>query len=275
MANQREKAELLRKLHKRGQPVIFVNVWDAVSARIVEDLGFPAIATTSAGVSWLEGFADGERIARERMLQGVARVTHAVQIPVTADLEAGYGPAPSDAEATAQGAIEAGAVGLNFEDWDTRANALMDVDAQVARIAAIRKTGAAAGVPLVINARTDVFLKNAGENDALRVQEASRRGNRYLEAGADCVFVPGVMDEPTITTLVSSIQGPINVLAGPATPSVGRLAELGVARISVGASAMAFVLTHFQDLAANIKEAGTFEYTGHRLTHAQINSLFT
>ncbi len=274
MSDQRAKAELLRRLHRRGEPLVLVNVWDAVSARIVEELEFPAIATTSAGISWLEGFADGERIPRERMLRGVARVTASVQVPVSADLEAGYGPSSEDAATTARGAIEAGAVGLNFEDWDERHDSLMDVDAQSARIAAIRKAGQQADVPLVINARTDVFLQGLGDNDAWRVQEATKRGNKYLEAGADCVFVPGVTDERTITALVSSIAGPINVLAGPATPTVARLAELGVARVSVGASAMAYVLTQFRQLAAGIKETGSFEFPGSRLSHAEINALF-
>lgn len=274
MASQREKAERLRALHQPGNPVVLVNVWDAVSARIIETLGFPALATTSAGVAWLEGFCDGERISRERMLEGVARVTKAVQIPVTADLEGGYGPSVDDAVATASGAIAAGAVGMNFEDWDERKQALVDSDAHAARIRAIRKVGDAAGVPLVINARSDPFLQGVGENDAWRMQEASRRGNAYLRAGADCVFVPGVVDERAIGELARAIEGPINVLVGPGTPNVSRLAELGVARISVGGSAMSAALKTFKDLATTIKETGSFDFTRSRLTHAELDALF-
>ncbi len=274
MPTQREKAELLRTLHRRDEPLVLVNAWDAVSARIVEELGFPAVATTSAGISWLQGYADGERISRERMLEGVARVTQAVKVPVSADLEAGYGPSIEDAIATTKGAIAAGAVGLNFEDWDSQRGSLMGIVAQAARIAAIRKAGDEAGVPLVINARSDVFLNNVGDSDAWRIEEAIRRGNRYLQAGADCAFVPGVTDERTIAALGSGIHGPINVLAGPATSTVARLGELGVARISVGASAMAYALTQFRQLAMDIKETGTFQFAGKRLSHAELNALF-
>jgi 2-methylisocitrate lyase-like PEP mutase family enzyme len=274
MPTQREKAEALRRLHEPGSPLVLINAWDAVSARIIEDLGFPAIATTSAGIAWAEGFADGERISRDRMLQAVSRVTQVVAVPVTADLEAGYGQSTEDAVATARGAIVAGAVGLNFEDWDDEHDALTVLDAQAARIAAIRKTGEEAGVPLVINARTDVFLQGIGENDAWRVEEAIERGKRYSHAGADCIFVPGVTDERTIATIVGGIGGPINVLAGPATPSLPRLAELGVARVSVGASAMASAVTQLRNLAQNVQKTGTFGFTADRLSHAQLNALF-
>jgi 2-methylisocitrate lyase-like PEP mutase family enzyme len=274
MPTQREKADLLRKLHRRGEPLVLVNVWDAVSARIIEELGFPAIATTSAGISWLEGYADGERLPREHMLAGVARVTQAVGVPVTADLEAGYGPSAEDAIATAQGALAAGAVGLNFEDWDPQRSALTDINAQTTRIAAMRKAADETGVPLVINARTDVFLKDVGDSGEWRMEEAIRRGNRYLEAGADCAFVPGVTDESTIATLAREIAGPINVLAAPATPTVARLGELGVARVSLGASAMAHTLTQFRGLATEVKETGAFQFIGKRLSHAEINALF-
>jgi 2-methylisocitrate lyase-like PEP mutase family enzyme len=274
MPTQREKADLLRKLHRRGEPLVLVNIWDAVSARIIEELGFPAVATTSAGISWLEGYADGERLPRENMLAGVARVTRAVEVPVTADVEAGYGPSVEDAIATAKGAIAAGAVGLNFEDWDPQRGALADIDAQSARIAAMRKAADETGVPLVINARTDVFLRDVGDGDEWRLEEAIRRGNRYLEAGADCAFVPGVTDERTIATLANEIKGPINVLAASATPTVARLGELGVARISLGASAMAHTLTQFRHLATEVRETGDFQFIGERLSHAEVNALF-
>lgn len=275
MLTQREKADLFRALHRPGQPLVLVNAWDAVSARIIEDVGFPAIATTSAGIAWLEGYADGEHIPRERMLAGVARVTKAVAVPVSADCEAGYGQFAQDAVSTAQGVVAAGAVGLNFEDWDAKRDALTALEAQVSRIAAIRKAGEGAGVPLVINARTDVFLKRAGDSDAWRMEEAVRRANAYLDAGAACAFLPGVSDERTIGALTAAIHGPVNFLAGPATPTVARLSQLGVARISLGAAPMAFMLTHFREMAAGIKDRGEFQHAGKRLSHADINELFT
>ena len=274
MSTQREKADRLRALHKRGDPVVMVNAWDAVSARIVEQLGFPAIATTSAGLAWLEGFADGERIPRDRMLEGVRRVTQAVNVPVTADLEHGYGNSIEDAVASARGAVDAGAVGMNFEDWDPKAGALLELQAQVSRVAAIRKLGEDAGVPIVINARTDVFLEDVGDSDDWRIAEAARRGNAYLLAGADCAFVPGVTKERLIEQLTRRIAGPINILATPATPSIERLAELGVARISVGGSAMAYGLGQFRRFARMVMDTGTFAFDGERMSHADLNALF-
>lgn len=272
MSSQCEKAELLRALHKPGNPLVLVNAWDAVSARMVQLLGFPAIATSSGAIAWSRGFADGEHISRDGMLEEVARVVKGVGVPVTADLERGYGPSIEDAQATALGAIEAGACGLNFEDWNGAQ--LAEAEFQVERIAAMVRAGEREGVPLVINARTDVYLERAGEDEAWRLAEAVRRGNLYLRAGAACAFVPGVTDEHVIATLVKAIDGPVSVLAGAASPSVARLAELGVARISVGTAAMSFALAHFRDFATVIKERGDFSPIAQRVTHAEMNALF-
>ncbi|MBV9402845.1 MAG: isocitrate lyase/phosphoenolpyruvate mutase family protein, partial [Candidatus Eremiobacteraeota bacterium] len=171
-------------------------------------------------------------------------------------------------------AIRAGAVGLNFEDWDEKRAQLVEVEKQTARVAAMRRAGDDARVSLVINARTDVFLNKVGESDAWRLQEAVRRANIYLDAGADCAFVPGVTDEATIGALAAQIHGPINVLAAPGTPSIKRLSELGVARVSTGASAMAYALTHLRQLASEVQQTGCFSFTANRMSHAELNSLF-
>lgn len=273
MSVQREKAERLRQLHRRGEPLLLVNVWDALSARIIEELGYPAIATTSAGIAFVEGFPDGEKISRDAMLAGVARVTRAVNVPVTADLEAAYGESVADAEATARGAIEAGAVGLNFEDVRA-AGGLLDAELQAERIAAMRAAGDSAGVPIVINARTDLFLAEVGESDAWRLEESIRRGNRYLRAGADCIFVPDVTDDATIAALAKGIDGPINVLAAAASPDVARLAELGVARISLGSSAIGYTFAKFREMARDLRAHGSFAFAKERISHAETNALF-
>lgn len=273
MSTQREKAERFRALHRRGDPVVLINAWDAVSARIIEDLGFPAVATTSAGVAWSEGYPDGECISREEMLARVKRVTRAVDVPVTADLEAAYGTTPEDAAATARGAIEAGAVGLNFEDMDARQGTLLDLDLQLERIRAMRKVAAELDVPLVINARTDYFLADIGDSDEFRLEQSIERGNRFLQAGADSVFVPGVDDERIIAELAKRIEGPLNVLAGSGTPALSRLAELGVARVSAGSSAMAYVLGQFRRAARNVKDTGIFDFAADRIPHAELNAL--
>jgi 2-methylisocitrate lyase-like PEP mutase family enzyme len=272
--NEREKADRLRQLHKRGQPVVMFNVWDAVSARIIEELGAPAIATSSAAIAWSEGFADGEHISREDMLARIRRVTAAVSVPVTADLEGAYGPTIEDAVATAAGAIEAGAAGLNFEDGGER-GFVAELEPHCERIEAMANAAQRAGVPLAINARTDVFLDQIGPDDAWRLREAIRRGNRFLDAGATCVFVPGVTDEQTIATLAREIGGPINVLASAAAPPVSRLAELGVARVSVGGAPYGHVLAHFRNAAAQTLREGRFDYASQRIPHAELNGLFS
>lgn len=275
MPTQREKAERLRELHRPGDPLLLVNIWDVISARIVEELGFPAVATTSAGIAWSEGYPDGERISRAEMMARVRRIANAVEVPVTADSEAAYGTTVEDAILTARDAIQAGAVGLNFEDMDTEREEALDVELQVERIRAMRHTSEELGVPLVINARTDAFLADLGDSDEWRLMQSIERGNRYFEAGADCVFVPGISDEQLIAVLVRELAGPMNVLAGSATPSVTRLAELGVARISVGGAAMGHVLAHFRDTARTIKETGRFDFANDRIPHAELNALCT
>lgn len=268
---QAEKAQRLRELHHAGEPLVLVNVWDAVSARIIEELGFPAIATTSAGIAYTEGFADGELIPRERMLARVRCVAEAVDVPVTADLEAGYGSGIGDAIQTARGAIESGAVGLNFEDFR---DGLIDTAVQCERIAAIRRIDEELGVPLVINARTDIYLKGLGDDDEWRLQEAVTRANAYLAAGADCAFVPGVTDEATIAQLAKRIDGPLNILAGAGTPSTARLRELGVARVSVGASSIAYALAKFRSAARDAREQPAF-FVAERIPYAELNALFS
>ena len=274
MATQQEKAQALRALHRPGKPLVLINVWDAVTARIIEELGYPAIATTSAGVAFAEGYADGERISREAMLAGIARVTRVVQVPVTADMEAGYGPSPEDAAATARGVLAAGAVGLNFEDSHDERE-LMDLERQVQRIQAMREVANALGVPLCINARTDAFLAGIGESDDWRLEESIRRGNRFLEAGADSVFVPGVADETLIGKLCAAIGGPVNILAGGASPSLSRLAELGVARISVGSASIGYAMAKFRAAAQDVKTGGSFAFAKERISHGEMNALFS
>jgi len=258
--SQAALAERLRAMHHAPlAPLILPNAWDAASARIIEQAGFPAIATTSAGVAWSLGYPDGERMSRATMLAAVARIAARVRVPVTADLEAGYGPGPEDAAATATGAIEAGAVGFNFEDaTDDAAHPLFAMSQQVERIQAARQAGAAAGVPLVINARTDVYLAQVGAPDT-RFAETVRRLAAYRDAGADCLFAPGLSDAATIGALVRELGAPLNILAGPHSPPVRELAALGVARISLGGAVMRAALAFTQRAVTELREQSSFE----------------
>jgi 2-methylisocitrate lyase-like PEP mutase family enzyme len=232
--DQVARAELLRSLHTPGAPVVLVNAWDAGSATVMAEAGAPAIATTSAGVSWSLGRPDGQHLTRAEMVEVVRRIAAAVGVPVSADVEGGYGPAPDDVAATTAAVVAAGAVGINLEDSIAGDGGLFDVEAQTARLAAARTAAAGAGLPgLVVNARTDVYLFEIGAPGE-RFDEVCRRGRAYRDAGADCLFVPGLLDPVTLKALVAESALPISVMAAPGGPSVAELAATGVSRISVG-----------------------------------------
>jgi 2-methylisocitrate lyase-like PEP mutase family enzyme len=256
---QAELARRFRAMHHENRPLVLPNAWDVASARLVERAGFGAVATTSAGVAWALGYPDGQRVTRDEMLAVVAAIARHVRVPVTADLEAGYGLRPEDAAATARGAIEAGAVGFNFEDaTDDPAHPLLDVNAQVERIMAARQAAQDAGVPLVINARTDVFLRSVGAPGS-RLGETVRRLAAYRDAGADCLFAPGVADRETIGTLVRELNAPLNVLVRPETPPIAELVRLGVARVSLGPAVMRVALGAVEKLLTDLRAHGTFD----------------
>lgn len=215
--------DVLRALHHGPEPLLLPNAWDAASARLVEAAGFPVVATGSAGVAASLGFADGERAPVEEMLAAAARICRAVAVPVTVDAEAGYDLPPAELAARL---TELGAAGCNVEDTDHARGGLVDAEEQAERIRGL-------GSGLVVNARVDVFIREWGEPSG-RLDEAVRRGRLYLEAGAACVYPIWVADEETIARLVDALAAPVNVLYRPGAPSLRRLAELGVARVSLG-----------------------------------------
>ena len=268
------KAETFRALHEGGRILVLVNAWDVASARIVEAAGAPAVATTSAGVANALGYADGEHIPRHVMIEAVRRIARALEVPVSADVEAGYGPRPEDAAETARQLIAAGAVGMNFEDGTgDPANPLLAVDQQVARIRAIREVAASQDVPLVLNARTDVFLAAAGA-PGTRFDEAVRRANAYREAGADCLFVPAVTAADDIAGLARAIHGPLNILAGPGAPPVAELQRLGVARVSTGSAFLRSCFATARDVAREVFTTGSWESLfGNIISYGEMNEL--
>ena len=270
---QKKKAEALRALHLGNEPLVLPNVWDVASARIIEEAGFPAIATSSAGVAFAQGFPDGEKIPAEGMMAVVAQIAGAVRVPVTADAEAGYGDRPEDAAHTARRVIEAGAVGMNFEDASgEEEHPLVELELQLKRIRAIRQTAHQFDVPLVLNARTDVYLLQVGEPEK-RYDETVRRLRAFRDAGADCVFVPGVGDRETIRRLVADLACPVNILAGPGSPSVRELAALGVRRISLGSAPMRATMGLLRRLAAELKTQGTYTSLDGAPSHGEMNAL--
>jgi 2-methylisocitrate lyase-like PEP mutase family enzyme len=248
-----DKAELLRSLHYRpGHPLVLPNAWDAMSARLVEAAGFPAVATSSAAVAFALGYDDGEAAPVEQMLAAAARIVGAVDVPVTVDFEAGYGLEPKE---LVERLVAAGVAGCNLEDTDHRGGGLVDVTRQAEWLARVRAAATAAGVPLVVNARVDVFVRGRGQPEHELVDEAVRRGRAYLAAGADCVYPIFAGDPATITRLVTELDGPVNVLARPGVPGPGRLAALGVARVSYGSGLYRATEAWLRDHLARLTEA--------------------
>ncbi|GAA1648313.1 isocitrate lyase/phosphoenolpyruvate mutase family protein [Nonomuraea maheshkhaliensis] len=236
-----DRASGLRALHVPGTPLVLPNVWDAASARAVQAAGFPAVATGSAAVARVLGYEDGERTPVGEMMAAIARVVRAVDRPVTADVERGYGLKPAE---LAERLLATGAVGCNLEDSLPGGGEMVDQDEQAGFLAEVR---AAAGDGLVINARVDLYLRGQ-----VTREEALARGRRYLEAGADCVYPIGLADADEIRALVEGLGGPVNVLFRPGTPGLGELAALGVARISFGSGLHQASQTYTERLLAEI-----------------------
>ena len=274
---QQDLAASFRQLHLPGADRILVlpNAWDAMSARLVEAAGASAIATTSAGVSWALGYPDGQGLTREAMLDAVRRIVAAVRVPVTADVESGYGEgSPDDVAATARGVIAAGGVGINLEDSPGRDGApMVDSGVQAARISAARAAAIEAGVDLFINARIDTSVKKVGA-DGDRFAETVRRARAYVAAGADGVFVPLVTDADTIRRLAAAVGAPLNVIGGPGVPNIGELRALGVARVSVGPGLARAVMAQIRHAATELLGPGTYDALRDQVTSADANALF-
>ena len=269
------KADRLRELHRGPRILLLPNVWDVAGARILEKAGVSAIATTSAGIAFALGYPDGEKISRTEMFESVARIAAKVSLPVTADAEAGYGHRPEDAALTARAVIESGAVGMNLEDGsDDPQHPLVDLSLQIEKIAAVRETASALGVPLVLNARTDVYLLQVGQPES-RLDETIKRLSAFRDAGADCLFAPGVRELQVISRLVRELQHPLNVLAGPGSPAIPELQKIGVARVSLGSSPMRATLGLLQRITQELQSSGGYEALEGAPTHAEVNKILS
>ncbi|HVM91344.1 MAG TPA: isocitrate lyase/phosphoenolpyruvate mutase family protein [Terriglobales bacterium] len=273
MATQIDKAVDFRLRHRGIGVLVLANAWDVASARVIEDVGFSAIATTSAGIAFSLGYPDGQRISREEMMARVGRIARAVRVPVTADVEWGYGSTPEEIARTTGEVVEAGAVGMNLEDTSGRSDQpLLPLDQVLEKIKASRETAASLRVPLVLNARTDVYLLE-GDNPDANYAEAVRRLNAFRDAGADCVFAPGLKDAETIGRMVKDVACPLNILAVPGTPSIAELERLGVARVSVGSGFMRATLGALRDMAQELKSGGTYSWLERGIPYRDVNTL--
>ncbi|MFD4370633.1 isocitrate lyase/phosphoenolpyruvate mutase family protein [Streptomyces sp. NPDC058486] len=262
-----DKTLLFRSLHTSARPLALANAWDVASARVIETAGAPAIATTSAGVAWSLGRPDGETLTADQVVDLVARIVAAVDVPVTADIEGGYGQDAAGVAETVARVLEAGAVGINIEDG-TRPPAELR-----ARIAGAREAAERAGVPLFVNARTDTYLLGLGD-PATRLADTLERARAYVDAGADGIFVPGVTDPATIAELAAGISVPLNVMAGPGAPDVAALGGLGVARVSLGAGLAQAAYTATRHAAQRLYGTGDYQPLADAIPFPELNGLF-
>ena len=315
-----QKASRLLELHHGSQPLILINAWDAASAAMVEHCGLPAIATSSAAMANALGFPDGQYLPWPQMLEAVARVCRAVKVPVTADIESGFAANVTALETSITQIIQAGAVGVNLEDVmpahpdlqsaDLQSpdvqhgnakttgsknaapvrhgNPLFPLPEQIARIQATRRTGNTARIHLVINARTDAYWQ-AGVAPAEAMRNTLERAKAYLQAGADCIFIPGLRNPDHIKTVIDYLRAnpppvdplpadhgepAINILAGPGVPSIPELAKLGVKRISYGSGPHRSAMGLLRRIADEARTAGTFKaLTEGAVPYEEINGL--
>jgi PEP phosphonomutase and related enzymes len=268
---QKEKAEMFLKFHHYKEMLVLLNSWDIGSSKLIEACGYKAIATTSMGIAASLGYPDCQIIQLSEMLQVITGIVNAVQVPVTVDIEAGYGNDLNEILESVRKFIATGIVGINIEDSIDLSPDLVDEMEFCERISAIRALSDALGFHLVINARTDSFYTSSGSTQE-KLAASIRRGNKYREAGADCIFVQPVWEKELISTLVKEINAPVNILANPGIgggilpPSVRELQELGVARLSLGSAVMKATLALIKKIANELSESGTYAILSDTLT---------
>lgn len=257
MTTLAEKAEAFRALHHGPHPLVLPNAWDVPSARVFENAGFPAVATSSAGVMVSHGFPDGGAMPRREYLTVVARIAERVSLPVSADILAGYGRSERDVAAMIEGVLRAGAVGVNIEDQSASRTGLVRLESQLGRLQAIRRVAQEHDVPLVLNARTDALRHSPGD-EAERMREAIRRARAYRDAGADCVYPMGLTDANSIAEFVGELECPVNVMVRKGLPSLAELERLGVKRVSFGPSASYAAMGLLERASREVLDHGTW-----------------
>ncbi|MDD8019208.1 MAG: isocitrate lyase/phosphoenolpyruvate mutase family protein [Bacteroidota bacterium] len=267
---QKEKAERFLKYHQDKEILVLLNSWDIGSSKLIEASGYKAIATTSMGIAASLGYPDCEIIQLSEMIEVITGIVNGVQVPVTVDIEAGYGNNVNEVIDSVKKIIATGIVGINIEDSIELNPVLIDEMEFCERISAIRALSDSLGFHLVINARTDSFYTSSG-SPREKLSESIKRGNKYREAGADCIFVQPVGDKETISTLVKEINAPINILSNPtigtgSSLSVSELQDLGVARVSLGSSLMKATLALIKKVADELSEKGTYNILVDTLT---------
>jgi 2-methylisocitrate lyase-like PEP mutase family enzyme len=271
---QKQLAESFKQAHQSPPLLLLPNAWDAMSARQFEAAGFGAVATTSGGVAWDLGFPDGEGAPWQEVVAATSRIVDAVRIPVTADIETGYGDTPDQVGKNATEILQTGVVGFNIEDGTPSPNRpVRTIEDARARIRAARAAATDMGIPAIINARVDLYIKNVGD-PASRFEETVRRGKAYLAAGADCIYPFGLVDMEIIARLAKALDGaPINIVARP-DMSAAELERIGVARVSIASGATLAVMSLIKNIAEELHASRRFDGLKHSMTRPEAQALF-
>src|SRR3989475_2394354 len=258
MRSQKDKAQDFRGLHHGKRILILPNAWDVPSARVFENEGFPAIATSSAGLMVSLGYPDGEVMGRPEFVSAVERIARVLSVPLSVDIVAGFGKTTKEVVATVKAILKAGGIGINIEDFAHATKKLFPIERQVDNVKAIRRLGDTVGVALVINARTDALRFATGDEEA-RFEEAVRRAIAYRDAGADCVYPMSLTEAASIRRFVKELDFPINVMVRKGLPPISELEKLGVARVSFGPSASYAAMGLLKRAAKEVLERGTYQ----------------
>jgi 2-methylisocitrate lyase-like PEP mutase family enzyme len=257
MRSQADKAQDFRGLHHGKRMLILPNAWDVPSARVFENAGFPAVATSSAGLMVSLGYPDGEVMDRDEFISAVRRIAEVLLVPLSVDIVAGFGKTTKEVLTTVKAILRAGGIGINIEDFVHATKKLYPIERQVENVRGIRKLGDTVGIPLVINARTDALRFGTGDEES-KFAEAVRRAIAYRDAGADCVYPMGLIDAVSIRRFLKELDFPINVMVRKGLPPITELENLGVARVSFGPSASYAAMGLLKRAAKEVLEKGTY-----------------
>lgn len=251
---QQTKAQLFHALHHNGKMLVLPNIWDSLGAALIESLEYPAIATASASMAFTNGYTDGENIPLNDLLTQLAKIASSVNIPVSADIESGYANSDAELQKNIELIINTGVVGINIEDTDKQTGSLFPVEMQCKRIGIVKKVSVDMGIPLFINARTDVYIRgNDFVTDEEKFEETLKRGKAYMNAGADCIFPIVMKQKQDIENLIFALQCPVNILALPGIPDLKTLNEMGLARVSLGPSFLKIAIKAMKQMAVKLK----------------------
>jgi 2-methylisocitrate lyase-like PEP mutase family enzyme len=273
MRSKKAKAEEFQDLHRSKRLFILPNALDVPSARLFEGLGFPAVATSSAGLMVSLGYPDGQTIPKKEFFSAIAKIARALSLPLSADIVAGFGSTPKQVVSTVRSVIKAGAIGVNIEDFEHSTKKLFSLESQVMKLQAVKKLGRSMGMPFVLNGRTDAYRFAEG-NDEARLKEAIRRAKAYRNAGCDCVYPMGLVDHGMIKCFVEALDCPVNVMVRKGLPTVGELDSIGVKRVSFGPAASYAIFGFLERACQQVLETGTFSsLTDGAISFDDLNSL--